>query len=200
VLTKTSFLDGWVSQHCWILFTWIGRCNHLEVWEQRGSVSSLYAIVNFRGIVPVRIPSVWKIAVPPRLHVFLWLLAKINCWPGTISAKDRTYLTKLAYFVISLNHADICSLNVLSQKSYGINYLPWQVLLIMMICCLFLGFGSVKKHILFRKNYSHVWSLWKLRMTCALPDWASMICRCCFGRWPTTLGQWKILEEKKEEV
>jgi hypothetical protein len=26
-----------------------------------------------------------------------------------------------------------------------------------------------------------------------------MICRCCFGRWPTTLGQWKILEEKKRK-
>jgi hypothetical protein len=39
------------------------------------SASSLYAIINFRGVVPVHIPIVWKLHVPPRLHVFLWLLA-----------------------------------------------------------------------------------------------------------------------------
>jgi hypothetical protein len=39
------------------------------------SVSSLYAIVNFRGIMPVHIPAVWRIKVQPRVHVFLWLLA-----------------------------------------------------------------------------------------------------------------------------
>lgn len=48
------------------------------VWkfESKGiySVSSMYAIVNFRGITPTYVPSVWKINVPPRLHVFLWLL------------------------------------------------------------------------------------------------------------------------------
>jgi hypothetical protein len=38
------------------------------------SVSSLYAIVNFRGIMPVHIPSVWKLKIPPRVYVFLWLL------------------------------------------------------------------------------------------------------------------------------
>jgi hypothetical protein len=38
-------------------------------------VSSLYSIINFRGVVPVHILAVWKLHVPPRLHVFLWLLA-----------------------------------------------------------------------------------------------------------------------------
>jgi hypothetical protein len=39
------------------------------------SVSSLYAIVNFGGIMPVHIPAVWRVKVQPRVHVFLWLLA-----------------------------------------------------------------------------------------------------------------------------
>jgi hypothetical protein len=39
------------------------------------SVSSLYAIVNFRGVMPVHIPAVWRVKVQPRVHVFLWLLA-----------------------------------------------------------------------------------------------------------------------------
>src|SRR4051794_27693296 len=40
------------------------------------SVRSFYAIVNFRGIIPVYIPSLWKIHIPPRVHVFLWMLSK----------------------------------------------------------------------------------------------------------------------------
>ena len=40
------------------------------------SVQSLYKIVNFRGIKPVLVPSIWKIKIPPRVQYFLWLLSK----------------------------------------------------------------------------------------------------------------------------
>jgi hypothetical protein len=36
---------------------------------------SLYAVINFRGVTPIFIPAIWKIKVPPRIHVFLWLLS-----------------------------------------------------------------------------------------------------------------------------
>lgn len=39
------------------------------------STQSLYTIINFRGVQPVFVPAVWKISVPPRIHVFLWLLS-----------------------------------------------------------------------------------------------------------------------------
>ena len=39
------------------------------------SVQSFYAIINDRGVIPVHAPAVWKLHVPPRLNVFLWLLA-----------------------------------------------------------------------------------------------------------------------------
>jgi hypothetical protein len=39
------------------------------------SVKSMYAVVNFRGILPVSVHSVWKIKVPPKIHFFLWLIA-----------------------------------------------------------------------------------------------------------------------------
>jgi hypothetical protein len=49
------------------------------IWKYESSgvylVSSLYAIVNFKGVTPVHIPAIWQIKVPPRLHVFLWLWA-----------------------------------------------------------------------------------------------------------------------------
>jgi hypothetical protein len=38
-------------------------------------VSSLYAIVNFREVMPVHTPTVWRVKVQPRVYVFLWLLA-----------------------------------------------------------------------------------------------------------------------------
>jgi hypothetical protein len=32
-------------------------------------------VINFRGVTPVYIPSVWKLIVPPRIHFFLWLVS-----------------------------------------------------------------------------------------------------------------------------
>ena len=45
--------------------------------ENKGvySTSSLYHVINFRGVIPVFIPALWKLNVPPRVHVFLWLLS-----------------------------------------------------------------------------------------------------------------------------
>jgi hypothetical protein len=34
----------------------------------------MYAVVNFRGVVPVDIHCVWKIKMPPKIHFFLWLI------------------------------------------------------------------------------------------------------------------------------
>jgi hypothetical protein len=39
-------------------------------------VQSLYAVVNFRGITPVFVSSVWKLNIPPRMEFLLWLLSK----------------------------------------------------------------------------------------------------------------------------
>ena len=46
-------------------------------YENKGvySTSSLYAIINFGGVTPIYIPSIWDLCVPPRIHIFLWLLA-----------------------------------------------------------------------------------------------------------------------------
>lgn len=32
-------------------------------------------MINFRGVKPVYIPAVWKLHVPPKIHVFLWLVS-----------------------------------------------------------------------------------------------------------------------------
>ena len=40
------------------------------------SVQSLYKVVNFLGIKPVFVSTIWDIKIPPRVHYFLWLLSK----------------------------------------------------------------------------------------------------------------------------
>lgn len=48
------------------------------VWQftSKGTYSSqaLYKIINFRGIKQVHVSAVWGLKVPPRVHMFLWLL------------------------------------------------------------------------------------------------------------------------------
>ena len=40
------------------------------------SSKSMYAIVNFRGVKPVFLPSLWDLKIPPRVQVFLWLFSQ----------------------------------------------------------------------------------------------------------------------------
>lgn len=37
---------------------------------------ALYKIVDFRGVTHVYLPVVWKLKVPPKLNVFLWLFSQ----------------------------------------------------------------------------------------------------------------------------
>ena len=54
------------------------------------SVQSLYAVVNFRGISPVFVSSIWKLPIPPRVQFFLWLLSKNKLLTRDNVAKRRT--------------------------------------------------------------------------------------------------------------
>ena len=40
------------------------------------TVKSFCNIINFRGIHPGNLPVIWKINVPLRIQIFLWLLVK----------------------------------------------------------------------------------------------------------------------------
>jgi hypothetical protein len=42
------------------------------------SSQSMYALVNFRGVKEIFLPAVWKLKIPPRIQVFLWLFLKIK--------------------------------------------------------------------------------------------------------------------------
>lgn len=46
-------------------------------YDKSGKYSSklFYAIINFRGVLPIFVPVVWKIEIPPKIQMFLWLQA-----------------------------------------------------------------------------------------------------------------------------
>ena len=39
-------------------------------------LSSVYRVINFRGIQPVLISSIWDIKILPGIQYFIWLLGK----------------------------------------------------------------------------------------------------------------------------
>lgn len=53
------------------------------------SVQSMYKIITFRGILPVHTPAVWQLSVPPRIHIFLWLLSNNKILTRINLAKRR---------------------------------------------------------------------------------------------------------------
>jgi hypothetical protein len=55
----------------------------------RYSVQSLYAVVNNMGIRQVFTPVMWNVVVPPRVHIFLWLLANNKILTRDNLAKRR---------------------------------------------------------------------------------------------------------------
>jgi len=66
----------------------------LMIWTYNSSgkysVQSLYAAVNFRGITPVFVSSIWKLHIPPRVQFFLWLLSKNNLLTRDNLAKRKS--------------------------------------------------------------------------------------------------------------
>jgi hypothetical protein len=53
------------------------------------SVQSLYAVINHKGITPVYVHNVWKLQIPPRVQMFLWLLSKNRTLTRDNLAKRR---------------------------------------------------------------------------------------------------------------
>jgi hypothetical protein len=73
----------------------------------RYSVQSLYAIVNNRGVQQIFTPFMWKIHVPPRIYVFLWVLGNGKVLTPDNLAKRRPEDDKTCLFcneAESVNH------------------------------------------------------------------------------------------------
>lgn len=96
---------------------WLEVCNIVEsisfsgdedamIWKFNTSgiysVQSLYAIVNFGGISLMHIPAVWKISIPPRIHIFLWLVSH-NKLLARDNLREKLSLMVLAFLAQNKN-------------------------------------------------------------------------------------------------
>jgi hypothetical protein len=62
------------------------------------SIKSFYGVVNDGGVVPVHTPAVWKLRVPPRIHVFLWLFPNNKLFTRDNLSKRREVSDKTCLF------------------------------------------------------------------------------------------------------
>jgi len=70
-------------------------------------VHSLYSIVNSRRVILVYEPAVWKLSIPPRIHIFLWLLSKNKLLTGDNLGRRRELDDQTCLFCCeaeSVNH------------------------------------------------------------------------------------------------
>jgi hypothetical protein len=53
------------------------------------AVQSLYAVINHKGVTPVFVNTVWKLKIPPRVQIFLYLVSNNRLLNGDNLAKRR---------------------------------------------------------------------------------------------------------------
>jgi hypothetical protein len=102
------------------------------------SVQTLYAIINDRGVKQVYTLVVWKIHVPPRIHILLWLLANNKILTRDNLAKRGEVDDGSCLYCMESESVDHLFLSVVNHvifgrqllKSWGLRLLgtlnPWQ--------------------------------------------------------------------------
>ena len=125
---------------------------------------SMYKVISFRGVVPVFVPSIWDLKIPPRVHIFLWLLSKNKILTRDNLAKRQTLATESCLF---------CSEKETSQHLFfdcAVAQLLWSLVsqVLNMNISSFVDVGakwlSDKKFAVVNIiSSATLWSLWKLR-------------------------------------
>jgi hypothetical protein len=85
------------------------------------SSHSLYQLINFRGMRPIFIPTVWKIMVPPRVHFFLWLVSKNKILTRNNLAKRQSVVDMSCLFCAE--NETVCHLLsdcVVARQAWGV--------------------------------------------------------------------------------
>jgi hypothetical protein len=128
------------------------------------SAHSLYSVINFRGF-PVYFPVVWKLTIPPRVHIFLWLLSKNNLITRDNLGKRRTLNDASCLFCIEEESVDHLFFGCVVAKR------AWELVSDALGVNVGSDYVSIAKLCLCNKKFGIVnmvsaalcWSLWKLR-------------------------------------
>jgi hypothetical protein len=135
----------------------------------RYSVQSLYGIVTDRGVRQIFTPVVWKITVPPRIHIFLWLLAKNKILTRDNLDKRRKLDDLTCLFCSEPETAHHLFFECCVAHSI------WSIMSKILGISVGRDFESIAKLWLRDKQFKYInmcnaavlWTLWKTRMTFA---------------------------------
>jgi hypothetical protein len=169
------------------------------VWQFQSSgvysSQSLYSVINFRGVIPVYIPTVWKLIVPPRIHFFLWLLSNNKLLTRDNLEKRKKLDDASCIFCSDKETIAHLFFDCIVAKR------AWTVISRIIGMQVGESYESIAKLWLCNKKFGITnmvtsavcWSIWKLRNTICFQDtpWVSM--RMLWHRVLPMLICWKIL-------
>jgi hypothetical protein len=153
------------------------------------SMQSLYAVINDRCIKQVYTPVMWKISVPSRIHIFLWLVANNKVLTRDNLAKRKTFDDASCLFCLETESVHHLFFGCCIAK------LLWSHLSDMSNRIIGADFESVAGLWLCEKKFKALnicssailWSLWKMRnLLCfqggdgwGCRSYTSCVRRCC---------------------
>jgi hypothetical protein len=138
------------------------------IWQYNSSgiysSKSLYAVINFRGVTPVFISSMWGLRVPPRIHFFLWLMSKNKFLKSSNQGKRRVEDRTCLFCSEIENIAHLFFDCIVARQA-------WAVISEVFHFQIGADYESVAKHWLCNKKFGTAnvfssalcWGLWKLR-------------------------------------
>jgi hypothetical protein len=161
----------------------------------RYSVKSLYAVVNDRGVRQIFSPVMWKIIVPLRIHVFLWLVGN-----NKILNRDNLSKCKTLDDVSCLFCSEPQTVSHLLFE-FCVAKCAWEALFEILKIQLGRDFESVAKLWLQNKKYKNanivtsamLWTLWKFHNDLVFQGthWTRM--GEIFGRYARSIKNWRML-------
>ena len=144
-------------------------CSDSLIWqfESNGvySTTSLYAIINFGGVIPIYIPAVWQLHIPPRVHIFLWLLGHNKLMTRDNLLKRHLNKPEDCVFCSELESIDHLFFNCIVAKQI------WQTISSIFNVAVGDSFFSVARFWVANKKHATLnsvcaaalWCLWKTR-------------------------------------
>jgi hypothetical protein len=159
------------------------------------SSHSLYRVINFRGVILVYLPTVWKLHVPPRIHFFLCLVSK-NKLLTRDNLRKRTKVEDPSCLFCSENET-------VHHMLFGcvVSGKAWRMVPDVLGIKMGKDYESIAKLWLCNKRYGVTnivssalcWSIWKLRNGLCFQGapWTGM--RTLWQRMVSLLRCWKVL-------
>jgi hypothetical protein len=143
-------------------------------------------MVNNGGVTPVHTPAIWQLSVPPRIHVFLWLLANNKALKRDNLHKRRHVEDRTCLF-----YSDLESVDHLFFKCFVVSHI-WYFLSEVFNVQVGADFESVarwwisnnKNVVLNLFSSATLWSIWSLRNELCFqrPSWLGKV-YACIRRW-----------------